>query len=264
MTMREGGSNIDFVNPVLDGTAQFGIISADDLIVAHTQGKPLCAIAMVYRRSPVVFIALADSGITRPQDFIGKTLRISTSTTQSFRAMMARVGIRPDQYTVVNVDNDLALLASGQIPVWSAFVNAFAVTAQHAGYKLNFIYPDDYGVHFYSDSIFATDDLIAKNPDLVRRFLRATLKGWTFAIENPTAVGQMVVKYKPDADVALENAKMTAALPFVNTGEDYIGWMKPGIWAEMEKTLREQGVFTKPVDVTQVYTMQFLQEIYGK
>ena len=55
---------------------------------------------------------------------------------------------------------------------------------------------------------------------------------------------------------------MIASIPFINTGEDHIGWMKPEIWAGMEKTLREQGVLTAALDVTQVYTMQFLKEIY--
>jgi NitT/TauT family transport system substrate-binding protein len=57
---------------------------------------------------------------------------------------------------------------------------------------------------------------------------------------------------------------MTASLPLVNTGEDHIGWMKPEIWTGMAQTLREQGVLTQTVDVTQVYTMQFLEETYGK
>ncbi len=64
-------------------------------------------------------------------------------------------------------------------------------------------FPDDYGIHAYADTIFATDELIGAQPDLVRRFLRATLRGWTDAIENPTAVGAMVARYKLDADAAL-------------------------------------------------------------
>jgi len=153
--------------------------------------------------------------------------------------------------------------ASGGTATASRVTDAVAL-AQAAGYKLNIIYPDDYGIHFYADTLFTTDDLIARNPDLVRRFVRATLKGWTYAVENPTAIGPMIVKYKPDADAELESEKMTASLPLVNTGEDFIGWMKPEVWAGMEQTLREQGVLTQTVDVTQAYTMQFLEEIYGK
>jgi NitT/TauT family transport system substrate-binding protein len=175
---------------------------------------------------------------------------------------MKRVGIQPDQYTVVESPPDLASFYSGQVQVRSVYLNNEVLTARASGHKLNIIYPDDYGIHNYGDTLVATDDLIAKNPDLVRRFLRATLKGWTYAVENSAAMGQMVLKYNSTADAALENDKMTASIPLVNTGEDHIGWMKPDVWAGMEKTLREQGVLTKTVTITDVYTMQFLNEIY--
>jgi NitT/TauT family transport system substrate-binding protein len=129
---------------------------------------------------------------------------------------------------------------------------------------VNSIYPDDYGVHFYGDVIITTDELIKTNPDLVLRFLRASLKGWTYAVENPNNVSSMVVKVEPKAVIAVEDEKMLISLPLINTGEDHIGWMKADIWAGMEKTLREQKVLTGPLDSNQVYTPQFLDQIYGK
>jgi len=260
----EGGANIDFIQPVSEGKAQFGIASADSLVLARAENKPARAIATIYRRSPQVFFALAQSGITRPQDFVGKKVRVVPASAAITDSMMARANIRRDQYTAVNIAANLPPLYSGEIDVSSGFLTNEVITAQAAGYKLNIIYPDDYGVHFYADTIFTTDELIAKNPNLVARFLRATLKGWTFAVENPAQVGALVQKYNSNADLALENIKMTASIPLINTGEDHIGWMKPEIWAGMEKTLREQGVLTQPVDVSQVYTLQFVKEIYGK
>ncbi len=264
VTFREGGPNVDYLTPVASGTAQFGDAGADELILARANGKPLRAIATLYRRSPLVFIALASSGVNRPQDFVGKAIRITPQTAAVFHAMMARIGIRSDQYTEVNLLSEVAAFASGQPPVWSSYLTNFSVTVQQAGYKLNTIYPDDYGIHFYADTIFTTDDVITKDPQLVKRFLRATLQGWTYAVENPSQVGALVQKYNATADASLENAKMTAALPLINTGEDFIGWMKPEIWGGMEKTLREQKVLTQTVDVSQVYTLQFIKEIYGK
>jgi NitT/TauT family transport system substrate-binding protein len=264
VTFVEGGSQVDKLGPVFEGTVQFGVASADELILARSEGKPLRAIATIYRRSPVVFISLAEKGITRPQDFTGKTIRAVAITVPSLRAMMAKVGIPPDQYTIVDVPSDLAVFASGDIPVWSAYINSFVITVQQAGYEINLVYPDDYGIHFYSDSLFTTDALITADPDLVLRLLRATLQGWTYAVEHPSEIGAMVVHYNPAADPAIENLKMAASIPLVNTGEDHIGWMKPEIWSGMEQTLREQAVLTQELDVTQVYTMQFLEEIYGK
>jgi NitT/TauT family transport system substrate-binding protein len=262
VTFLEGKPDSDFIAPVLDGQAQFGTVTADALILARAEEKPVCTIAVIFRRSPTVFFALAETGITRPQDLAGKKIRVTANLVPTLRAMMARVGVSPDRYTEVVLPSDLALFASGDVPVWGSYLNVFATEVRQAGYKVNILYPDDYGVHFYGNSIFTRDDYIAKNPDLVVRFLRATLKGWTFAVENPTAVGQMVVRYKPNANAALESAEMVASIPFVNTGEDYVGWMKPEIWTGMESTLREQGVLTKTLDLSQVYDMQFLREIY--
>ena len=264
VTFVEGGAQVDRFTPVLDGTAQFSMATADELILARAQGKPLRVIATIYRRSPIVFIALASTGITKPEEFTGKTIRVSANLVPSLHAMTTRVGVTPDQYTEVVLPSDVQMFASGEVPVWGGFSNGFIISVLDAGYQINWIYPDDYGVHFYADTLFASDDLIAKNPDLVLRFLRATLKGWTYAVENPADVSALVQKYNPDADPDLEIKKMTASIPLVNTGEDFIGWMKPQIWAEMAETLREQGVLTEPLDVTQVYTLQFIEEIYGK
>lgn len=264
VTFREGGPEVDFIAPVVNGAAQFGIAQPADLILARASGKPVRSIAAIYRRSPIVFFALADSGITRPQDFVGKKIRSATTLDQTLRAMMARLDIHPDQYQSVYLPSDVSLFASGEVPVWGGFVNVFALDVQQAGYKLNFIYPDDYGIHFYGDVLITTDDLIAQNPDLVLKFTRAALKGWTYAVEHPAEIGAMVVKYKPDGNADLETAKMVASIPLVNTGEDYIGWMKPELWNGMEQTLRAQSVLTRPLEVSEVYTLQFLQEIYQK
>jgi NitT/TauT family transport system substrate-binding protein len=258
----EGGQEVDSILPVVNGTAQFGIAQPANLILARAAGRDVRSIAVIYRRSPIVFFSLADSGITRPQDFVGKKIRSAVTVDETLRAMMTRVGIEPEQYEIVYLPSDVGQFATGEIPVWGGFVNVFALEVQRAGYQINTIYPDDYGIHFYGDVLFTTDALIESDPDLVLRFTRAALRGWTYAVEHPDDVGAFVQKYNPNSDVALENDRMIASIPIVNTGEDFIGWMKPVIWQSMEQTLREQGVLTDPLDVEQTYTMQFLEEIY--
>ena len=258
----EGGPEIDFISPVLNGDAQFGIAQPADVILARADGKAVRSIAVIYRHSPIVFFTLKDSGIRKPQDFIGKHIRSTTTMDQTLRAMMAKLGVGDDQYQVEYLPSNVKQFISGEPPVWGGFVNGLALEVQQSGYEINLIYPDDYGIHFYGDVLITTDDLITQNPDLVLRFTRAMLKGWTYAVENPVDIGAFVQKFQPDADETLENAKMVAALPLVNTGEDYIGWMEPTIWADMEQTLREQSLLKNPLEITQVYTQQFLKNIY--
>lgn len=261
VTFIQGGPNIDPLTPVLDGTAQFSMIGGDVLIPARAEGKPLQAVATILRRDPFVFFSLADSGITRPEDFVGKKILIRSSAHPRLYTMMARVDIPTDAFTEIS-SGDFTALYTGEIDVASGFVTNEVLRAQQSGHELNIIYLDDYGVHFYSGTLFTTDDFIATTPELVTRFLRATFQGWTYAIENPENIGAMVLKYNPDADSAFETAKMIASLPFVNTGEDHVGWMTAEVWQQMGQTLRDQGILTQPLDINEVYTLQFLQQIY--
>lgn len=263
VTFVEGGPGVDAESPLLEGQAQFGVAVADRLILARADGKPLRAIATIYRRSPIVIFSLAERGLTRPRDLVGKTINTSPDTAPTLHLIMARSGVDRDEYTEVNVGPDFALLFAGQVDAFVGFLTAGAVQVQQAGYDVNFIFPDDYGVHFYANSLITTDEFIATNPDLVLRFLRATLRGWTHAIENPAEIGRLVARYKSPVNADLEAAKMTASLPLINTGEDHPGWMKPEVWAGMADTLRAQELLAKPLDVEEIYTTQFLQEIYG-
>ncbi len=260
----EGGPEVDFIKPVADGQAQFGIAQPADLIMARAVGKPVRGIAVIFRRSPIVFMSLKDSSITRPQDFVGKKVRTAVTVDQTLQAVMEREGISNDQYQRVYLPSDVKQFASGNVPIWAAFINVFVIEVQRAGYKVNIISPDDYGIHFYGDTLITTDSMIQKNPDLVLRFMRATLKGWTYALENPEAIGSYIGKYTPNADASLESEKMTASIPLINTGEDHIGWMKHDTWDTMAQTLRAQGDLKQPLKVGDVYTMQFLEEIYRK
>jgi len=261
VTFIEGGPDVDSLTPVVDGTAQFGLAGGDLLIPQRAAGKPLRAVATILRRDPFVFFSLAESGITRPEDFVGKKILVRPRARPRLYTMLTQVGVTPDQLTEIST-GDFTALYTGDADVATGFVTDQVLQVQQAGREVNIIYLDDYGVHFYSDTLLATDTFLNTNPDVVTRFLRATFQGWRYAVENPTAAGALVLKYNPDADSDFEVLKMTASLPFVNTGEDYIGWMKPEIWESMAQTLRDQGILTTPLNVEDVYTMQFLQQIY--
>jgi NitT/TauT family transport system substrate-binding protein len=97
----------------------------------------------------------------------------------------------------------------------------------------------------------------------VLRFLRATLRGWQWAVENPEKAGPLALKYDPTLDAAHQVAIMEASVPLIHTGEDHIGWMRAEVWQGMHEMLLEQGILDEPVDLDKVYTMEFLHETYG-
>ncbi len=261
VTWLEGGPTVDRLAALLAGEAQFAIASGPEIIRARAAGKPLRAIATVFRRSPFAFFVLADSGITRPEDFIGKVIQIRPRARPILYAITERVGVKPDQFRE-EPDADFAALLTGQVNVATGFVTTEILAAEEAGHRLHIIYPDDYGVHFSTDSIVTTDAYLAANRETAVRFLRASLRGWRFAIENPVEAAPLVTHYNPAADEAYELATLTASLPFIHTGQNPVGMMTVEEWTGMVDTLRTYELLGQTVNPADVFTLTVLQEVH--
>lgn len=265
----EGGQGIDSTDAVISGKAQFGVVAPEDVLISRSRGVPLKAIAAIYRRSAVVFLALADSHITRPRDFLGKTVASGGEGGAvrdfefQFIALVKKLGLDLSKISVVPNDPKYTAFIKGDVDVTAAFSTGGLVFLRQKGLKLNIIWPGDYGIHFYSDILVTTDETIKEKPDLVTRFLRATLKGWQDAIGNSEEAVATTLKYAQVKDPQFQTAMMEGLLPLVHTGEDHIGWMKPTVWQGMYDILLEQKILNAPFDVNQGYTMHFLEEIYG-
>jgi NitT/TauT family transport system substrate-binding protein len=259
------GAGADTITPVADGTADFGVNFGAGLISARSQGLPVTAIAAIYRRYPLVFITLADSGLRRPQDFPGHTIRtlVPGGSAVAFEAMMTRLGLDPQSVEQVEVGFDLDSFFGGEPDIWPGYITNEVLTAREEGYAVNQILPEDYGVHLYGDVLFTSDQMIEEAPDLVERFLRATLRGWRWAIENPEEAGPLALAYDPTLDVEHLVAQMETSVPLIHTGEGQIGWMQDEVWEGMQEMLLEQAILDAPIDPGSVYSMEFLERIYA-
>lgn len=269
VTFIEGGQGIDNAERVISGKADFGVIAPEDILTKRSQGAPLTAIAAIYRRSAVVYLSMADSGIIRPADFLGKKVAAAGSAGAvrdlefQFYALIKKLGLDSKKLKMVTYDPDYVAFYKGEVDVTAAYATAGLIRIRQKGLKLNLIWPSDYGIHFYSDTLATTDRMISEKPDLVARFLRATLGGWRDAIEDYRQAVAVTMKYSQIKDLELQTAMMEAMLPLVHTGEDHIGWMKAEVWQRMYQILLEQKLLAQPFDINQVYTQRFLKEIYG-
>jgi NitT/TauT family transport system substrate-binding protein len=265
VTLIEGGPEVDEVEQVAAGQADFGVGAPEDMLLLRSHGKPVVAIAVIYRRSPLAFVTLADSGITRPADFLGRTAAIAGADGElQFEATMKKLGLDSHQVEVMPYIYDYAPFYNGDADITVGYSTGSLIRILQEGYQVNLIWPSDYGVHLYADTLITTDQLIAENPDLVTRFLRATLRGWREAIEDPEAAVAITLEYAREADAEIQTQMMEASVPLVHTGEDHIGWMRAEVWDGMHDMLLEHGVLDEPVEVDEVYTIEFLQKVYGR
>ncbi len=265
----EGGQGIDIARSVTGGKADFGVVSPEDLLTQRSQGAPITAIAAVYRRSAVVFASMAGSGIERPVDFLGKTVATTDSEGAvrdldlQFHALAKKLSLDTSRIKLVRYDPDYGGFFNGTVDVTSAYLTGGVIKMQQKGYRLNLIWPGDYGIRFYSDTLVTSERMIAEQPEIIVRFLRATLKGWQAAVGDPDAAVLTTLRYARGSDVKTQTAMMTSLLPLVHTGEDKIGWMKEGEWQQMADVLVDQGILQGlPGGIHGAYTMRFLDAVY--
>lgn len=266
VTFLEGGRGVDIITPVAAGDIDFGIASSDHILISRTQGVAIRAIAAIYRRSAAIFVAKAGSGIQRPYDMVGKRIAVYSKNAKEYeyelRAMLKKLGIDIGRTQLVDLDHQYEGFLKGDVDVTGAYVTGGALRLQAKGMELNYIWPIDYGIDFYSDTLFTSDTLIEKNPELVQRFLRAALRGWDYAIRNSEEAVDITMKYARIQDRSLQMKMMAAQHPLIYTGEDSIGWMEDRVWQGMHQILFEQGVIQAPLsDIHSAFTNEFVEAI---
>ncbi len=245
---------------VLNGENDIAIGAAEEMIIARSQGQPVKAVAVIFRTVPLIYIAPAEVGVKTPADLVGKTVALSPGQgTYLYEAMMGQLDVDRSQI------NEIEMTVWG-LDCWQTAdvctdyaTNALA-RADYEGIEATALWPSDYGVPFYGDVIFTTDQFLEERPDVVERFVRATLKGWQKAIEDPALATEATLAFDPELDEGFQITAMKMSIPLIDTGQDTLGWMRPEIWQTMHDTVLEQGLIAEPVDLATVYTNEFVEE----
>jgi NitT/TauT family transport system substrate-binding protein len=265
----EGGWAVDIADRLEAGLADFAVMSPETALLARGSGAKPTAIASIYSYSPVVYVAAADSGIVRPRDFAGRTVaaldlsRAQKDLEVPLYAMLKKVGMDISAVKLVPWEPDYASFYAGRVDITPCYCTVALIAMKQKGLKLNLIWPSDYDINFYSDTVFAHEDTVVNRPELVLRFLRASLKGWRDVIQDIDSAVDVTLKYARIRDRAWQKNLMEAQLPLVYTGEDHIGWMKQSVWHNMHAVMRESGSLAADIDIDRIYTLRFLNEIYG-
>ena len=250
---------------VASGDVTFGLAGADKLLLARQAGQPLVAIATIYQRSPIAFISLAENNITTPQDLVGKRVLVTPQGTTDvvFPAMLDNAGIPvSDVEIIARTDFSNDALLNGDVDVMDAFITNQRVQLEADGHELNTLLVSDYGIEMYANVIFTTEEMVANNPDVVLRFLRATVRGLDAAVANPEQAAELAVARNSNLSLELETQSMLASVPLITSRSNPSGLMTTTGWEIAHQILLDQGLLSAPLELDNAYTLQFLNTIY--
>lgn len=255
---------VDVAKQVGAGNAQIGGAIGDTPIIARAQGVPVKAVAVLGGRSLTQLVVHDGKGINGPKDLKGRTITTMAYQDTTFFAlqgMLASAGL-----TKADVDAQAAgpagvwqLFAAGKADAMAA-VPDWIVSATQAGAKVKVFSSDEY-FKSMAQAILVSDETIQKRPELVKKLVRATLKGMQDIMKDPAAAARDYANAVPQHKG--KEASVEAVFKLYNTyvypGQKVLGAMDPERLAAVQKFYVKEGIVAKETPIAELYTNQFVQ-----
>jgi NitT/TauT family transport system substrate-binding protein len=263
MAMEYGYEN-DFVALTAQGERQFAIASGDQVVLARSQKLPVVYVMKWYERFPVAVMALAETGIDSPQKLEGHSVGIPMLSGASYIGWKALVYAAKLDESKIDLQvigfTQAEAITQGRVDAAVVYIANEPVQLRQAGVQVNVMQISDY-INMVSNGIITNETLIKENPDLVRRMVRASLRGVEYTIAHPDeafAIARQAVPEITDQDAPTQRAVLDASIALWQS--DQPGLSNPQAWSDMVEFMQATGIIQSAPDPSALYTNQFVKE----
>ena len=250
---------------LLAGRLDFNLAS-NSVLALNMVGErlPFRAVAAIFQKDPSILLAHPGQGNDSFEALRGKPIMIGADTRAGWwNFLRARFGytdaqIRPYTFNLAPFLADKAAIQQGYLGS-----EPFAVEAE-AGFQPVILLLADAGFRGYGSLITTSDKLIAERPDLVQRFVDASLEGWSsYLYGDPASADALIKSDNPEMTDALLafGRRMLREHGIVDSGDTDtagIGTMTAARWAEFFASMQSQGLYPTTLDPAQAYTLAFV------
>ncbi|KAF1081219.1 MAG: hypothetical protein GQF41_2487 [Candidatus Rifleibacterium amylolyticum] len=253
---REAGLELEIVedNPeeesvktVISGRAHFGIGGAE-LLLHRSRGEPVVVLAAIYQHSPLAFLVPATSDITNVHQLAGRRVMLEKHSAELLAYLRAE-GLKMEDLEILPHTYGVNELIAGKADAISAYLSDEPFNFVEHNLEYRVFTPQSSGIDFYGDVLFTSEEQVVKYPERVAAFVKATKKGWQYAMDHPQEIVDLIFnRYSQRhsrAHLLFEAEKSKALI-----GRDVveIGYMNPGRWRHIAEKYNELGML--PADVS--------------
>ncbi len=259
VSVQPGGPYVAATQLVAAGGAQFGMGASDTILEAVADGQPLVAVAATMQNDPQGIMVRQDSPIHSFADLDGHTVAVKTGSTW-FEFLVKRYQLNhlreiPATYSVAN------FVADPQY-IQQCFPTSEPFFAHQAGIETRVLLVSDAGYRPYR-VMFTTQEFLRAHPDIVAKFVRASLRGWRDYLNDPAAAHAVIAKLNPALNPdwmhfswqALRDGHFVAG---DDPGRTQLGQMSSERWSTMYQQLFDLKMIAKSFDPKMAYTLQFV------
>jgi ABC-type nitrate/sulfonate/bicarbonate transport system substrate-binding protein len=269
VTITNQRGSLAAIQQVGAGGAEFACPEGGDVLVTREKGVPVRSVALLARNTPIAFMSLKETNITKPEDLIGKKVGVqrASSTFTGFQALMAKHKIDIEKLEKIEASFGLEVLLLKKVDMRPVFLFNEYVLAQHKGIPVNIMWLPDFGINLLSMTIATTEKMIRERPQIVQAFVNASLRGREAAIKDPKAAMDAFVKHVPDVDRPYQEKVWAVVVDRIlglkeATKERPYGFNDPDLFRTTAEVLVKYSTLKKVPPLDEVYDNRFVEAYY--
>jgi len=269
---KEEGLDVQIVQPgesmtlqlVGAGKSEFGISYQEDVTTARSNEIPVVSIAAVIQHNTSAFASLKKDKIKTPKDFEGKRYGDwgSPTATEIIRALMEKDKGNFSKVEIVSGITEFFHTIGKDADFEWIYYGWDGIEAKRRGMDINYMMLKDLDPIFdyYTPVIVTNEMTINNNPELVKRFMKATAEGYQFAIQHPDDAAQILVKHAPELDPQLVKLSQEYLSKEYQSDAPQWGYQKMSVWQNYAQWMYDHRLIHEMIEIHKAFTNQFLPQ----
>ncbi|MHB1377086.1 MAG: ABC transporter substrate-binding protein [Candidatus Humimicrobiaceae bacterium] len=270
---KEEGFDVEIIQPTEGGAAdliaadkgEFGISYQEQVTYARqaSPSLPVKAIAAIIAHNTSGFASPAEKNIKTPKDFEGKKYGGWGTPIEEamIKALMEKYGADYSKVQIINIGaSDFMTSVQKDVDFSWIFYGWDGIASKVKDFKINFLKLQDLdkNLDFYTPAIITSEQIIKNDPEMVKKFLRATSKGYNYAISNPEDSALILLKNAPELDKEIVLASQKYLAGQYQADSSKWGIMNEEIWRNFSKWMLDNNLITQDFDYKNAYTNELL------
>jgi NitT/TauT family transport system substrate-binding protein len=264
VTIRQGGPQVNHNQLLVAGRIDIAVAPNSFIPLNFVAQKiPMVAVAAMFQKDPAVLISHAGQGNDTLEDLKGKKIMISPDTRIGFwRFLKTKYAYTDDQ--IAPYTFNLAPFLADPKAIQQGYLASEPYQIERAGVKANVILLADSGYTSYASLLVTSRKMIEEKPDVVRRFVDATIKGWlSYLNDDPAPANALIKRDNPEASdglLAYGHNKLKER-GIVDSGDAKtlgLGAMTDARWKDFFEVMVANGLYPKDMDYRRAFTTEFI------
>ncbi len=267
---RDAGFEVEFdykfetkaVKLVGAGELPFAVVSGDQVLTARQEGLPVTYVAAWYQQYPISVVAKSEAGVIVPQDLKGMKIGLPGLYGANYIGLRALLNAGRLTEADVTLDaigfNQVETMATGEQEIVVGYTANEPIQLRARGIAVTEIRVADYA-QLAANGLLASEKVIAEEPEMVRAFVGAFIKGMEYAIANPDeafALSEAHIPNFADLDANIQKQVLAASMELWKA--ERLGYSDPQAWENMQDVLLDMGLLTGKMDLSKAFTNEFV------